>query len=631
MLEIQVKIYENGQQQPLLEESVKESFRIGRQAEGEPETIAFAPSPSASSTLKQKLIVATGNEREYSRQLAEVHVLSDSVEIRNTGPKAVNTSHETIAIGESKTIHWRNSPTNPAVKLLLFNRTVELSLVECSDLKGSIFNLPAATRAPGLQQPFDATVGSGMSLLDTDVAATIESGRLLELLQTMLSIFQESPSTSSFFDKAAMAMSQFLRLDHVLIAFHESAISDFTFKVDRTRSVGDWVFHCFHEKAGAKSDNWKPSTKILEMILADKRTVYELPDALTQSLLDVQCLVASPLLNAQNDVIGVVYGDRSVNQMQLMLTEAEATFVELFANGISLGLERLNRERQISEMRLKFNQFFTPELANELESNPNLLAPRSAEVSILFADIRGFSRISERIGAGPTISWINSVMNQLSDCVLNHDGVVVDYVGDEILAMWGAPVDRERHQELAVKAGLDMLNCLPAINAQWESVLGEPVSIGIGVNSGEAQVGNIGSDRKFKYGPLGDVVNVASRVQSSTRQLGTTFLVTESTAGRLPESIKNRKIRTVKFVNVERPIAVFEVPTNPDAGWSELQQGYEKGLALFEQGLLREASQSLAPIINQFPEDTPAIQLLSDAVSSLSKTDFDPVCQLSKK
>ena len=326
-----------------------------------------------------------------------------------------------------------------------------------------------------------------------------------------------------------------------------------------------------------------------------------------------------------------VYADRVVNQLLPALTETEATFVELFAKGISQGIERLNRERQISEMRLKFNQFFTSELAAELESNPDLLAPRSAEVSILFADIRGFSRISERIGAGPTISWINSVMNELSDCVFKHNGVVVDYVGDEILAMWGAPVDREGHHELAVKAALDMLDCIPQLNSQWETILGEPLQIGIGINSGTAQVGNIGSDRKFKYGPLGDVVNVASRVQSSTRQLGTTFLVTESIAEALPAEIPRRKIRTVRFVNVQRPIAVFEIPFNPNSDWLELQKIYEEGLGYFEQGRLREASQTVAGIINRYPEDAPAVQLLSDTVSGLSQSDFDWVLNLSKK
>lgn len=182
-------------------------------------------------------------------------------------------------------------------------------------------------------------------------------------------------------------------------------------------------------------------------------------------------------------------------------------------------------------------------------------------------------------------------------------------------------------------AALEMQARLPEINAEWESVIGEPVEIGIGINSGEAQVGNIGSDRKFKYGPLGDVVNVASRVQSSTKQLGAQSLVTESTAKSLPAEILCRKIRSVRFVNVERPVSVYEIPLQPEAKWIELKEAYETGLELYNRGELREASQQMASVINRFPEDGPSVHLLSDSVANLSKNgnDFDPVWTLGQK
>ena len=262
-----------------------------------------------------------------------------------------------------------------------------------------------------------------------------------------------------------------------------------------------------------------------------------------------------------------------------------------------------------------------------------MLEPRSAEVSILFADIRGFSRISERIGPEQTIRWINSVMSQLSDCVFNNEGVVVDYIGDEIMAMWGAPIDRENHAELAVRAALEMMDSLPEINRQWEQVVGESVDIGIGINSGEAQVGNTGSDRKFKYGPLGNVVNVSSRLQNATKQLKAQVLVTESTVERLPVEIQSRRIRSVRFVNVASTFPVYEIPVRPDDRWLELKREYETGLQLYETGQLPLASQQMASIINRFPEDGPTMRLLSDAVGALSMNspEFDPVWELTHK
>src|SRR5205807_2230673 len=103
------------------------------------------------------------------------------------------------------------------------------------------------------------------------------------------------------------------------------------------------------------------------------------------------------------------------------------------------------------------------------------------------------SRISERVGPAQTVAWIRDVMGALSDCVHAQGGVLVDYIGDELMAMWGAPEREPDHARLAVEAALAMLAGLPRLNERWQSVLGEPVAIGVGVNTGVAHVGNTGS------------------------------------------------------------------------------------------------------------------------------------------
>jgi adenylate cyclase len=426
------------------------------------------------------------------------------------------------------------------------------------------------------------------------------------------------------------AISQLLELDHVLIAFD----TEYSCLIgEETMCWGTWQSQCLHSPVSEKSE-WAPSSHILNLLKKDKATVYQIPEVRTESLMKIKSLVASPLKNAQDDVIGVIYGDREMSvSNQVGFLQTEAMFVELFANGISLGLERLKQERKMSEMRARFDQFFTPSLARQLESDASMLEPRSAQVSILFADIRGFSRISERIGPEKTINWINSVMSLLSDCVFDHDGVVVDYIGDEIMAMWGAPADQANHSELAVRAAIDMRARLPDINRQWEEIVGEPVEIGIGINSGEAQVGNTGSERKFKYGPLGDVVNVGSRLQGATKQLKAKLLITEECAAALPTDILRRRIRSVRFVNVKRAVTVFEVPFEPDQNWNELQQEYEEGLNLYETGEMALASQKMASVVAQWKDDGPSMLLLSDSVKwlQLDIEKFDPVWQLYEK
>jgi adenylate cyclase len=124
------------------------------------------------------------------------------------------------------------------------------------------------------------------------------------------------------------------------------------------------------------------------------------------------------------------------------------------------------------------------------------------------------------------------VWSELSDCVLKQGGVLVDYVGDELLAMFGAPCeqpDQAARAARAARAGLGMLQALAVLNSRWHKTLGGAMDLGIGINSGPASVGNSGSRFKFKYGPLGNTVNLGSRTQGLTKYLKCRLLLTEAT------------------------------------------------------------------------------------------------------
>ena len=113
-------------------------------------------------------------------------------------------------------------------------------------------------------------------------------------------------------------------------------------------------------------------------------------------------------------------------------------------------------------------------------------------MTLLFGDIREFSRISELLAPAETMAWISDVMQEFSDCVLAHDGVLVDYIGDELMAMWGAPAAQPDHATLACWAAHDMLASLARHQRRWQARLGKPVRLGIGINTGVARVGNTG-------------------------------------------------------------------------------------------------------------------------------------------
>ena len=227
------------------------------------------------------------------------------------------------------------------------------------------------------------------------------------------------------------------------------------------------------------------------------------------------------------------------------------------------------------------------------------------------------------------MEWIGDVMGALSDCVLAHAGVLVDYIGDELVAMWGAPSAQPQHAGLACRAATDMLAALPELNARWQATLVEPMAFGIGINSGMARVGNTGSKHKFKYGPLGNTVNLASRVQGATKYLKAPILITGASRSRLGADYSVRRLCRVRVVNIEEPVELYELAEPNRPGWDKLREGYESALAAFEQKNFRHAARVASALLEDWQDDGPSQLLLRASAPPKMlvspDSDFDPV------
>jgi adenylate cyclase len=257
---------------------------------------------------------------------------------------------------------------------------------------------------------------------------------------------------------------------------------------------------------------------------------------------------------------------------------------------------------------------------------------KDAEISALFCDIRGFSRISEKLGPVRTFDWISAVMEDLSECVQRFEGVLVDYIGDELIAMWGAPVDRDDHAKLACHAAVAMISKLEELSKHWIDELGENIHVGVGISSGIARVGNTGSKRKFKYGPLGNTVNLASRVQGATKHLKSSILITGDTVAHLGPEIERRHLARVRVVNIEQPVDLYELVAVADQDWCQLRDRYEEALGHLERSEFLLATKCLGNLVAEYPNDGPTQLLLSRAVAALiSPEDFDFVWAFESK
>lgn len=321
-----------------------------------------------------------------------------------------------------------------------------------------------------------------------------------------------------------------------------------------------------------QSDSWKIAAlysatkakpRFSQTLLAHMRetreTAYQSEGAFdihAPSLAGVESVVVSPIFAIDGEVSGAVYGSRHrAAHGRVGIRPLEAQMIQMLASGIG---SRLARDAAV-RTRVQFEQFFSPELVGQLETNPNLLEGKHQTVTVLMCDLRGFTAMSERIDAAVTCVILQDVMERLTECILREDGVVVDYAGDGILAMWNAPVTQPDHAGRACRAGQAMLEVLPELNERWSATAQTALSLGIGINTGNALVGNTGSKTRLKYGPHGFAVNLASRVQSATKQLGEPLLLTEAVCAALGSASPTCEAGRVTLAGVQGEVPLFRL------------------------------------------------------------------------
>jgi adenylate cyclase len=564
-----------------------------------------------------RLVIAPWDETDISRQHVLLETIGDQ-RMRVTNRSDRQTLRLPTELLQPKAMAEAEFP----VVLTLGNKGNKVVRVMAVDTSmPSLRSLPTATIPPGSQVSRAVPLVS----LARGKDKRVDFEAISDWLKTVVEVLQSAASSSSFFEKAADAVVTLVGLDAGKVLLWQD---------------GNWEAVATRNSALAPADaDWKPSEYVLNRVRQDKRTFWEelareLPVA--ESLRKISVVVAAPILDPRGEVIGALYGHRGQKDTPFVapISEIEAFFVELLACGVAAGLYRMECERAVLTSRVQFEQFFTPELARELEAHPDLLQGRDRDVSTLFCDIRGFSRISKRLGPTATMEWIGGVMGVLSECVLAERGVLVDYIGDELLAMWGAPETQLDHAVRACRAALGMVKQLPSLNARWQERLGEPLAIGIGINSGPARVGNMGTQRKFKYGPLGDSVNIASRVQGANKYLQTTLLITGSVHSQLPPDFNACRLCKAKVVNIAEPVELYELVEGNRPDWPYLKGSYEEALAKFERRELRPAARILGRLVTEHPQHGPSLVLLSRVVNEMVAPDpgeFDVTWELPGK
>ncbi|MGB1109641.1 MAG: CHASE2 domain-containing protein, partial [Gammaproteobacteria bacterium] len=214
--------------------------------------------------------------------------------------------------------------------------------------------------------------------------------------------------------------------------------------------------------------------------------------------------------------------------------------------------------RRLGQM---FGQYVPPEIVEEMDAKSDLdfgLEGENRHMSVLFSDVRGFTTLSENMDPKQLTTLMNTMLTPMTGVIHKNRGTIDKYMGDAIMAFWGAPLNDPEHATHAVEAGLGMIESLDVINAEFDRRGWPNIKVGVGVNTGSMNVGNMGSEFRMAYTVLGDAVNLGSRLEGLTKFYGALFVVSESTKAEAPGFVY-RELDKVKVKGKDEPVAIFEV------------------------------------------------------------------------
>jgi adenylate cyclase len=277
-------------------------------------------------------------------------------------------------------------------------------------------------------------------------------------------------------------------------------------------------------------------------------------------LQQVRSAICTPLIGSEDRVLGVMYVDNVSTTHRF--TDDDLDFVVAFAGIAAVAIENsqfAERIRRETLARSNFERYFTPQLAQRIATSADAtrLGGDKRKVAVLFSDIRGFTPLSETMNPDDMARLLSEYFTEMVDCVFRHEGTLDKFIGDAVMAQWGAPIGGPQDPDRAVRAAMDMIRELDKLNDRWRTQGRPALQIGIGLNFGDAFAGNIGSEKRLEFTVIGDTVNTASRLcaVAGPREI----LITEGMRRMLsdPPPLEDRP--PVELKGKSQPVPVFRI------------------------------------------------------------------------
>jgi len=283
-------------------------------------------------------------------------------------------------------------------------------------------------------------------------------------------------------------------------------------------------------------------------------------------------------------------------------------------------------DRQKRQIRQAFSKYLDPNVVNDVVDDPEKLCLGGVkhELTVLFSDIRGFTSISEKLSPEALVRLLNEYLSEMTDIVMKNRGLLDKYIGDAVMAVFGAPRHYPEHPVMACRVGLEMISRLKELNAHWQTQdwNGEKLpamEIGVGINTGPMVAGNMGSKDRFDYTVMGDNVNLGSRLEGLNKVYGTHIIISQSTLDQVQDLFWVRCLDRVRVKGKDEPVAIYELIEErmPDRPCSVTYlREYEQARRMYEMGRFQQAKTAFAALGSAHPDD-PVVHMYAGRVAQL--------------
>lgn len=305
---------------------------------------------------------------------------------------------------------------------------------------------------------------------------------------------------------------------------------------------------------------------------------------------------------------------------------------------VLISYKYLTEERRKKELRTTFSKYVSPAIVEEILSDPSKveLGGRKAKVTVFFSDVRGFTTISEKLDPAALSDLLNGYLTPMTDLVFSNRGTLDKYMGDAIMAFFGAPIPHPLHAKDACHCALSQIEKLQILRQGFREKGLPDIDIGIGLNTGEVSVGNMGSETVRSYTVMGDAVNLASRLEGINKEYGTRIIVSEFTRAEIGEDFVCRELDLVRVKGKLKPVKIFELIAagQMTPGMSEWLKAYNEGFQAYYRRQFNEALTCFQRVLELRPDDGPTllyVERCQDYLTEPPSPDWDGVFTMKTK